>query len=100
MTETTIDTLKSLLYGKGRGTGIRIVPKNYDGAIGTQVEGLVQDVVTAQKDPPDAEDATVLHLGNDLARALEFHAGFNVIADALTRYVQARVEWTGRGAIE
>ena len=32
----TIDDLKALVYGRGRGTGIKITPRHYDGDNGQQ----------------------------------------------------------------
>ncbi|MDM4019492.1 hypothetical protein [Roseiconus lacunae] len=96
----TIDELKSLVYGRGRGTGIKITPRHYDGDNGEQILSLARDTAMAVKHPPDKEDVTMVERCADLCAVLDFDADVDSVADALTRYVQSRVKWSGRGAIE
>ena len=96
----TIDELKSIVYGRGRGTGIKITPRHYDGNNGEQILSLARDTVTAAKHPPDEEEITMTRLRATLTGLLESDADADSIADAVIRYIQARVEWTGRDAVE
>ncbi|QDV87857.1 hypothetical protein TBK1r_68890 [Stieleria magnilauensis] len=95
-----IDELKSFVYGRGRGAGIKITPRHYDGDNDEQVLSLARDVATAEKHPPDDEEITMSQHGAALSELLESHADAEAVADALIRYTQSRVGWTGRGAVE
>ncbi|TWU05419.1 hypothetical protein Poly21_56830 [Allorhodopirellula heiligendammensis] len=96
----TIDELKSLVYGRGRGTGIKIAPCRYEGNTDEQILSLARDTATAVKIPADEEAITMTKHGNALSQLLESEADADIVADALIRYVQSRLEWTGRGAVE
>ncbi len=96
----TIDELRSLVYGPGRGTGIKIIPRHCDGDIRSQIFSLARDTLNATKFPPDEEEYRMTKHATALSELLDSKADAHSVADALTRYVQSRIEWTGRGAVE
>lgn len=96
----TIDDLKSLVFGVGRGSGIKIVPRHYEGQYENQIRDLTRDVVLASKLPPDDVSSSINDEANNLVRILDADVRANVIADGLEKYIRSRVQWNGRDAVE
>ena len=46
--------VKANVYGRGRGSGIRVVPRHHEGTAAERVLSLVRDVIAADKVPSDA----------------------------------------------
>jgi hypothetical protein len=96
----TIEDLKSLVFGVGRGSGIKIVARHYVGQYETQIRNLTRDVVLASKLPPDDVSSLIQDEANNLVRLLNADVSANVIADGLERYIRSRVQWNGRDTVE
>lgn len=97
---TTIVDLKSLVFGGGRGSGIKIVPRHNAGQYETQIRDLTRDVVLASKLPPDDVSPSIKDEANNLARLLNADVSANAIVDGLERYIRSRVQWNGRDTVE
>lgn len=96
----TIDDMKSLVFGLGRGAGIKIMPRHYNGDYGTQIRDLARDVVNAPKFPLDDISTSIQDQANNLTRLLDTDVEGDLIADVLERYIRSRVQWIGRDAVE
>ena len=79
----TIDELKPLVFGRGRGAGIKIAPRHYEGDSEEQIVSLARDTAKAEKHPPDDEDATMVKGFGHLREQLETNAGAAAVGDAL-----------------
>ena len=96
----TIDDMKSLVFGLGRGAGIKIIPGHYAGDYGTQIRNLAQDVVNATKTPLDDVSSSIQQHAIKLKQLLDSDADANAITNGLSQYIRSRVQWLGRDAVE
>lgn len=96
----SVEEMKSLVFGLGRGVGVRIFPRHYRGDYATQMRDLARDVLNAPKSPLDDASDSTLNSANNLARLLDVEADVQLIADGLEKYIRSRAQWVGRDAVE
>ena len=96
----SIDALKAEVYGRGRGTGIRIVPRHHIGDYFGQTLSLANDILLVAKMPPDSECAEMQDAHDALAQLAIGTGDAKGIAEAIVRYINARQRWVSRDAVE
>jgi hypothetical protein len=96
----SIEALKAQVYGRGRGSGIFVVPRDHVGDYFTQTLSLANDVLSAAKHPPNSECGEMQEAYEDLVQLAASAGDANRVAEAIVRNINARQQWNSRDAIE
>jgi len=85
--------LKSNVYGRGRASGIRLVPRHHEGTAAERVLSLARDVIAADKVPSDAAlGQHAEHAAQNLAALVAEHADEPArVAAAVEAYITERL---------
>jgi hypothetical protein len=82
--EGLADFARWLIYGLGRGSGIRVTPRRHAGSVREQVVALIVDVEAAEKQPSDHE------LGSSVSESAQSLAAARQTDDARTLVLRLR----------
>ena len=94
---TDYDCLKSLVYGIGRGTGIRITPRHHAGTVDERIVKFAAEIVNAERLPPDSVCTSIQAAFDTLVELVDMKADSSRISEAIIAYIDARVLWSNRG---
>ncbi|MCP3143013.1 hypothetical protein [Pyxidicoccus xibeiensis] len=81
---------RHLIYGLGRGCGIRVRPQRFEGVASEQIRSLVKATAVAEKVPPDEElGSACLEAAHALAAAASADDVRSLVAHAVD-YIRTR----------